>query len=175
MRDTRALCIALTLLLLSGCAPLRPYMQPSVRICSDSPKSTVVLFLEGLTKGLLGLEFLKMAILAGVDLFSIFGDGDPVKGRKIVEAIVDHAELKRNNEVDSIYSYVDMRVSGDVHLVTIRRQVEIFRFTKDGLETRKELYQREFLVSFDQAGNCITSVRPADADWQLEEPPTRNH
>ena len=162
MRNAKAFATVSVALVLNGCVFFSSRMPVTGKICSDSPQNAIMTFLKGISE--YSLVILKMMVLDGVNILTVFGDGSIEQGRKVVQSIVDHPEIRRGNEVDSVYSLVAMTGEGSEREILIERRAQVM-FMNENMRVEDEVYRRSFRVIFHPLGHCILAVRPIDAGW----------
>jgi len=168
MRNAKVLSIVSLALILNGCAFQSSHMPMAEKICSDSPRNSVMTFLRGISE--FSVFLLKQAILSGMEILAVFGGGSVERGREVVRSIVDHPEVRRGNEVDNVYSLIAMSGEGDEYDVTIERKANIL-FVNENMRVETEIYRRSFHVVFNSIGNCIVSVHPIETEWVRVDTP----
>jgi len=154
--------LATLVFVLNGCAGLGSQMPADEKVCSDSPRHSVATFLRGVTE--FSLSLLKGVVLGGVNILAVFGGGSVERGREVVRSIVDHPEVHRGNEVDSVYSFVSMTGDGNEYDVLVERRARVI-FVDENMRVEDEIYRRSFHVAFHPLGHCIAAIYPTEAAW----------
>jgi hypothetical protein len=156
-------------LVVSGCATVGS--SSLQKQCSDTTVSAIDKFLAGVEEFNLGI--IRSVIPDGISVFSIFGEGDASRGRKIVGEVVDHPEIHRGNEVDSTYHMSNIMDTPErsVKKVDVERHDNVTlmngnRYSNnESTQTIEQHSRRAFAVAFDSERNCILTVKLIDPEW----------
>ncbi len=161
----------IAVLLLAGCAFVQSRSTAilSEKRCGQTPEHTVTRLFEGIIDAMLTWSFapIRFAIAEGENVYSIFGGGDRMEGRRVILQLYRHPEVLDGQSeagISRLESVGELKELGNGETYVLLEREDVITAHADEREVRK-VFRRAFAVRLESGTNCVTAVRPIDPAW----------
>jgi len=156
MKYIRMLPLLATAVLVSACATVHVNGN-SVHQCTDSPKSTVAAFVQGIAD--FHLRLIE-SMTEGGSVLEAFGNGDKRRGKKVIDELLAHPELLDGKKGCACKELRTQDTADPKEKIVVMKRTVLVDNDDDEMRD----YQRAFLVRFG-SGNCVLWITPIDPHW----------